>query len=96
MKCRYTLHTPRDALSMGSIVVPFIQIVYRHVVVFPIKSRVRVFTAFSDSCSFVQIWLTTQMLDPVNNRFFWTGLNDQQQDGTYVWTDGTPINKDLV
>ena len=52
MKCRYTLHTPRDALSRGSIVVPFIQIVYRHVVVFPIKSRVRVFTAFSDSCSF--------------------------------------------
>ncbi|XP_052772266.1 C-type mannose receptor 2-like isoform X2 [Mya arenaria] len=41
-------------------------------------------------------WLNGQMVDPDNDHWFWTGLNDVQKEGTYVWADGSPVNASYI
>ncbi|KAL4231626.1 chromatin-modulating protein mrc1 [Mactra antiquata] len=41
-------------------------------------------------------WLNQQLQDPANDKAFWTGFNDQQNEGSYVWADGTPVNTSLI
>lgn len=41
-------------------------------------------------------WLTEQMLDPSNDFFFWTSLNDRDQEGTYKWSDGSSLDANVI
>ncbi|XP_060569254.1 macrophage mannose receptor 1-like [Ruditapes philippinarum] len=41
-------------------------------------------------------WLEQQLIDPANNLAYWTGLNDQQNEGNYVWADGSSVNQTYI
>ena len=44
----------------------------------------------------LQTWLADQMLSPDNAHNYWTGLTDTAYEGNFVWTDGTPIDNNVM
>ncbi|KAH3891696.1 macrophage mannose receptor 1-like [Dreissena polymorpha] len=44
----------------------------------------------------LKMWLTNQMLDPMNNWPMWTALNDKVIEGSFVWSDGSALDPDTI
>ncbi|KAL3863123.1 hypothetical protein ACJMK2_004895 [Sinanodonta woodiana] len=41
-------------------------------------------------------WVESQMMSGLHPKIYWTGLNDQSQEGTFVWADGASSSPSLI
>jgi len=44
----------------------------------------------------IQVWLQNQMQDPAYDMALWVALNDRATEGQYVWTDGSPVDSNVM
>ncbi|XP_052802071.1 macrophage mannose receptor 1-like [Mya arenaria] len=44
----------------------------------------------------LKVWLQEQMMDPSNEMSMWTALNDRDNEGKFVWSDGTPLDPNTI